>query len=173
MAEKKVQAIFRSCVRHYCQANNVSFAGEADSGRGPVDLEFAQGWTARAQIELKLVSSSKFWDGVLSQAPHYAVAADARVVYYVGIAYTDDEMAESITNKVKLGAEIASKAYGVEVRAVIIDTRQQKSASHTKPEQELRDQLHRGGSSSVTPIDGEACEPGGEDPAAPEDGTAA
>ncbi|MEU4557463.1 hypothetical protein AB0F72_03690 [Actinoplanes sp. NPDC023936] len=143
MPEKKVQEVFRHCVRHYCKANEVAFAGEADHGRGPVDFEFARGWTARSQVEMKLVSSSKFWDGILAQAPEYAIAAGVQVVYFVGIAYTDAEMAESVTTKVTRAAEIASQRHGVDVRAVIIDARQKDSASTIKPPQEMRDELHR------------------------------
>ena len=72
-------------------------------------------------------------------------------------------MAESITNKVKHGAEIASKAHGVEIRTVIIDARPQKSASHTKPDQDLRNQLHRG-TPTVTPLNRDDTEPVEEKP---------
>jgi hypothetical protein len=143
MPEKKVQEVFRHCVRHYCKAHEVAFAGEADHGRGPVDFEFARGWTARSQVEMKLLSSSKFWDGILAQAPEYAIAAEVQVVYFVGVAYTDAEMADGVTSKVKRAATIASHRHDVDVRAVIIDARPKDSASTIKPPQDVRDELHR------------------------------
>ncbi|WP_045744629.1 hypothetical protein [Actinoplanes rectilineatus] len=100
-----------------------------------MDFEFARGWSARAQVEMKLVASSKFWDGILAQAPVYAIAGDVQVVYFVGIAYTDAEMAAGVTAKVKRAAQIASERHGVEVRAVVVDARREDSASTIRPPQ--------------------------------------
>jgi hypothetical protein len=142
-AEKKVQMVFRACVKHYCKANDVAVAGEANAGRGPVDFEFARGWIARSVLEMKLISNSKFWDGILAQTPEYALAADVPVAYFVAVAFTDAEMADSLTNKVQRAARIASERHNVEVRAVVVDARPQPSASKLKPAQEDRDMLHR------------------------------
>lgn len=161
-AEKKVQMVFRACVKHYCKANDVVVVGEANAGRGPVDFEFARGWIARSVLEMKLVSNSKFWDGILAQTPEYALAADVHVAYFVAVGFTDAEMAESLTNKVTRAARIASERHNVEVRAVVVDARPQPSASKLKPDQEDRDALHRPGDAgkNVRPISDE------EDPAA-------
>ncbi|GAA1589768.1 hypothetical protein [Actinoplanes couchii] len=141
--EKKVQMVFRACVKHYCKANDVAIAGEANAGRGPVDFEFARGWMARSVVELKLVSNTRFWDGILAQTPEYAMAADVNIAYFVAVAFTDAEMADSFTAKVAKAARIASELHNVEVRAVIVDARQRPSASKLKPPQEVRDELHR------------------------------
>lgn len=141
--EKKVQMVFRACVKHYCKAHDVAVVGEANAGRGPVDFEFARGWIARTVLEMKLVANSKFWDGVLAQTPAYALAADVQVAYFVAVAFTDAEMADSLTSKVKRAARIASERHNIEIRAVIIDARQQPSASKLKPPQEDREMLHR------------------------------
>ena len=145
MPEKKVQAVFRSCAKHYCKANDVALIGEANAGRGPVDFEFARGWRARSVVEMKLVNNSHFWDGILAQTPEYAIGSDVDVAYFVAIAYTDDEMAESLTNKVHRAAKIATERHGIQVRAVIIDARQKESGSKIKPPQSVRDELHRPG----------------------------
>jgi len=144
MPEKKVQSVFRSCAKHYCQANDVALIGEANAGRGPVDFEFARGWRARSVVEMKLVSNTKFWDGILAQTPQYAISADVNVVYFVAIAYTDEEMADSVTTKVIRAAKLASDRHEVDVRSIIIDARPKQSASRLKPSQELRDELHQG-----------------------------
>jgi hypothetical protein len=151
MPEKKVQAVFRSCIKHYCRANDVAVVGEANAGRGPVDFEFALGWIARSQVEMKLMSSSKFWNGVLTQTPEYAIAADVYVAYFVAIAYTDTEMNDSMTNKVKRAAHLASQHHAVEVRPIIIDARPKDSASHMKPSKDLREQLHRSQAAVASP----------------------
>ncbi|WP_030443102.1 hypothetical protein [Actinoplanes subtropicus] len=143
-AEPKVQRVFRSCVKHYCKANDVAVAGEANAGRGPVDFEFAQGWMARCVVELKLIANGRFWDGILAQTPEYALAADVNVAYFVAIGFTDAELSDGLIAKVDKAARIASQRHNVEVRAVIVDARQRPSASKLKPPQDLRDELHRG-----------------------------
>ncbi|PPA59779.1 hypothetical protein BAW75_15215 [Micromonospora chalcea] len=142
LAEKKVQALFRSCAKHYCKANDISLTGEANAGRGPVDFHFAQGWVARALVEMKLMSNSKFWDGILAQTPQYAISEEVQVAFFVAIAYTDDEMAESHINKIHKAARIASDRHNIDVRPVVIDARKKDSASKIKPPQDMRDELH-------------------------------
>ncbi|MGB2567711.1 hypothetical protein ACPFP2_04550 [Micromonospora citrea] len=142
LPEKKVQALFRSCAKHYCKANDISITGEANAGRGPVDFHFAQGWMARTVVEMKLMSNSKFWDGILAQTPQYAMSEDVNVAFFVAIAYTDEEMAESNLDKIDKAARIASERYGLEIRPVVIDARHKDSASKMKPPQDMRDQLH-------------------------------
>ncbi|GIG89217.1 hypothetical protein [Plantactinospora endophytica] len=142
LPEKKVQALFRSCAKHYCKANDISMTGEANAGRGPVDFHFAAGWVARTVVEMKLMSNSKFWDGILAQTPQYAMSEDVHVAFFVAIAYTDDEMTESQTNKIGQAARIASDRYNVEIRPIVVDARPKQSASKMKPPQDLRDELH-------------------------------
>ncbi|MGY4900427.1 hypothetical protein ACWEEK_33250 [Micromonospora aurantiaca (nom. illeg.)] len=143
MPEKKIQALFRSCAKHYCKANDISMTGEANAGRGPVDFQFAQGWVARTVVEMKLMSNSKFWDGMLAQTPQYAMSEEVHIAFFVAIAYTDEEMSESQINKVTKAARIASERYKVEIRPIVIDARHKTSASKLKPPQEMRTELHR------------------------------
>jgi hypothetical protein len=142
MPERKVQALFRSCARHYCKANDISITGEANAGRGPVDFHFAQGWIARAVVEMKLMSNSKFWDSILDHTPRYAISEEVHVAFFVAIAYTDAEMSESRIHKVHKAARIASEHYKVEVRPIVIDARPKVSTSKIRPPQEMRDELH-------------------------------
>ncbi|MGX4656835.1 hypothetical protein ACWCHM_24420 [Micromonospora sp. SCSIO 07396] len=142
LPEKKVQALFRSCAKHYCKANDISITGEANAGRGPVDFHFSQGWNARTVVEMKLMSNSKFWDGILAQTPQYAISEGVDVAFFVAIAYTDEEMMESQINKINKAARIATEHYKVEIRPIVIDARNKASASKLRPSQELRDHLH-------------------------------
>ncbi|MFI7156554.1 hypothetical protein [Micromonospora chalcea] len=142
LPEKKVQSLFRSCAQHYCRANDVSIAGEANAGRGPVDFQFAKGWRARTVVEMKLMSNSRFWDGILAQTPQYAISEEVHVAFFVAVAYTDDEMTSNHIDKVHKAARIASQRHGVDVRAVIVDARKKTSASKVKPPKEMRDELH-------------------------------
>lgn len=141
--ERAAQALFRSVVVHYCKANDIDLTGEADAGRGPVDFKFSQGWAARALVEVKLVKSSRFWDGLLSQQPTYQLAEGVDRGYFVAIAYTDDEYTDKVRNKMERGAELVAEAYGVSITAVLVDARPKKSASKTRVPA-LSDDLHGG-----------------------------
>ncbi|MET3984285.1 hypothetical protein [Streptomyces sp. PvR034] len=140
--ERISQALFRSSVIHYCRANNIDLSGEADAGRGPVDFKFSHGWSARALVEIKLVRSHKFWDGVLAQLPKYQVAEEVNRGFYVAVAYTDDEYSTRIREKIEKAASIASEASGAKITALLIDARKKESASRSR-NPDLSEQLHR------------------------------
>jgi hypothetical protein len=140
--ERISQALFRSSVIHYCRANDIDLSGESDAGRGPVDFKFSRGWSARALVEIKLVRSHKFWDGVLAQLPQYQVAEEVKRGFYVAVAYTDDELSPRVREKVEKAAKIASDASGAKITAVLIDARKKESASKAR-NTDLSNQLHR------------------------------
>lgn len=144
LAERAVQALFRSVVIHYCRANNVDLTGESNAGRGPVDFKFSQGWSARALVETKLVRSSKFWDGLLAQQPAYQVAEGVRTGFFVAVGYTDNEVSDATREKLQRAAEITSASNDIDIKSVLIDARRKESASNLRDE-ELSDQLHRDG----------------------------
>ena len=68
-----------------CQLADVDRTRESDSGRGPVDFKFAAGWRRRALIEVKLLSSSKLFQGASAQLPQYLASQQIRCAYYVCI----------------------------------------------------------------------------------------
>src|SRR5690606_38322284 len=107
--ERHVQQLFRGSAIHYCRANDIDLTGEANAGRGPVDFKFARGWVARGLVEIKLMSSSHFWDGLLEQTPTYEVAEESKAAVLVAIAYTDDEMKADRLHKVRRAADMASE----------------------------------------------------------------
>jgi hypothetical protein len=146
--ERISQALFRSSVIHYCRAHDIDISGESDAGRGPVDFKFSRGWSARALVEIKLVRSTHFWDGVLAQLPKYQVAEEVTRGIYVAIAYTDDDVSPRVLEKIDRAAAIASQASGKQITAVVIDARRKDSASRAHDE-DLSDQLHRGSSQSL------------------------
>lgn len=141
-AERVAQVLFRSMVIHYCRANGVEMSSEANAGRGPVDFKFS-GWSGRALIEMKLVKSSKIWDGILAQLPEYQNAEGVNFGLYVAIAFTDDDYSDGVRNKLNEAARLASEYYKMNIEAVLIDGRRKDSASKLK-NRELSDQLHRG-----------------------------
>ncbi len=139
--EKRVQALFRSSVRHYCQAYNIDFSREPNAGSGPVDFKFSQGWSARTVVEMKLMRHTGFWDGILEQAPQYAIAEEVNVAVFVAIAYTDRDMEQERVAKVHRAAELVASTKNIQVFPVIIDARPKESASKLKAPKSVKDQL--------------------------------
>jgi hypothetical protein len=142
--EKRVQALFRSCVNHYCRANDIGLSGESNAGRGPVDFKFSQGWRAQAVVEMKLMRNSGFWDGILAQTPRYALSEQVQSAIFVAVAYTDTEMNEERLVKIRRAAQIASASNSLEVIPVVVDARPKKSASNLRATDEARTELHGG-----------------------------
>ncbi|MEU6115054.1 hypothetical protein ABZ840_11065 [Streptomyces sp. NPDC047117] len=127
--ERVAQALFRSCVIHYCRANDIDLTGESNAGRGPVDFKFSQGWSKRALVEIKLVRNSKFWDGVLAQQPQYQVSEEVSRGFFVAIGYTDAHCHPEIKKKISKAAELVSRTSGKKITGVLIDAREKQSAS--------------------------------------------
>ncbi|MBM4830804.1 hypothetical protein ACFXC0_05735 [Streptomyces althioticus] len=139
--ERAAQALFRSCVIHYCRANDIDLTGESNAGRGPVDFKFSQGWSKRALVEIKLVRNSKFWDGVLAQQPQYQVSEEVSRGFFVAIGYTDAHCHPELKKKIDDAARIISKHTGRKITGILVDARQKTSASKLH-DAELKEQLN-------------------------------
>jgi hypothetical protein len=127
--EKIAQWLFYAMVIMFCRSHNIDVTPESNAGQRPVDFKFSQGWQDRALVELKLVRNSAFWDGVMQQTPAYARSEEIHSAFFVAIAYTDDEMNLASKTKVENAAARASERNGLDIKSVIIDARQQLSAS--------------------------------------------
>lgn len=137
--ERAAQVLFRNVAVNYCRAANVDLTGEANAGQGPVDFKFSAGWGSRALIEVKLVRSSKFWDGILAQQPRYQLAEGVEYGVFLAIAYTDEELA--IKGKLDRAAEISSRRHGVKIHPILVDARKKESASNLRDRDAARE-LH-------------------------------
>ena len=72
-----------------CEHADVDMSRESDAGRGPVDFKFSAGWHRRALIEVKLLSSSRLFQGADAQLPQYLVGEQISCAYYVCLGFTD------------------------------------------------------------------------------------
>ncbi|MEU8368740.1 hypothetical protein [Micromonospora tulbaghiae] len=141
--ERVVQALFRSCVIHYCRSNGIVLTGESNAGRGPVDFKFSREWSAQALVEIKLMRNSGFWDGILEQTGKYAIAEEVTVAYFVAIAYEDSELTPEHHAKIRRAAQLSSEHHGITVIPIVVDARPKESASKTKAASSLRGRLHQ------------------------------
>jgi hypothetical protein len=138
--EDVAQRLFRLMVVPFCRYNNVDLTPQSNAGRGPVDFKFSQGWSARAIVELKLVRNTGFWDGIMAQVPQYAKSEEVKSAYFVGIAYTDQELSKA-SSKVESAAMLASEHNGILIKPLIIDARPKASGSKMKATDEERAEL--------------------------------
>jgi len=75
-----------------CELADVDMTRESDAGRGPVDFKFSAGWHRRALIEVKLLSSSKLFQGADAQLPQYLASEQISCAYYVCVGFTDRDL---------------------------------------------------------------------------------
>lgn len=129
LAEKKVQALMRWGWLHYCKAHDVDVSPEPNAGRGPVDFKFSAGWQSRAVVEVKLMRNRNFWEGLQRQTVQYMRSEQVRCGFFVGIAYTDRDMADERVERVEEVAQRVRQETGFNVTGVVVDARRKPSAS--------------------------------------------
>jgi hypothetical protein len=122
-SEEICQLAFLGIVKHICHQNDIDVSKEANIGRGPVDFKLSRGIELRALIEMKLVSNTKFWNGLERQLPKYLAAEGVRVGKFLIIAFDSDELgkvkdaqnrARDLTKKLKY--KLTSKTVLVEYK---------------------------------------------------------
>jgi Domain of unknown function (DUF4365) len=112
-----------------CELADVDMTRESDAGRGPVDFKFSAGWHRRALIEVKLLSSSKLFQGADAQLPQYLASEQISCAYYVCLGFADrDFRPERLTLVRATCAEYEARS-GSLVVPRFIDARPKLSAS--------------------------------------------
>jgi hypothetical protein len=112
-----------------CQLADVDMTRESDAGRGPVDFKFAAGWHRRALIEVKLLSSSKLFQGASAQLPQYLASEQIRCAYYVCIGFTDRDLRPQRITRVRATCADYQARSGSVVVPRFIDARPKPPAS--------------------------------------------
>jgi hypothetical protein len=129
LPEASVQRLFYMTAINFCRQNDIIVTPESSAGNGPVDFVFGKKWKDRALVELKLVRNSAFWDGIMKQVPAYTRAEEIHAAFFIGVAYTDEEMAAASREKVEEAAALASEKNGITINPLIIDARRRLTAS--------------------------------------------
>jgi hypothetical protein len=65
----------------------------------------------------------------MKQVPAYTRAEEIHAAFFVGVAYTDEEMATASREKVEKASALASQKNGITITPLIIDARRKVSAS--------------------------------------------
>lgn len=81
--EKSAQRLFFAVSYAYCRANGVDVTPEAETGNGPVDFKFSDGFADKVLVETKLSSNTKLVHGFETQTPIYASAEEGAPSFFV------------------------------------------------------------------------------------------
>jgi hypothetical protein len=130
LAEKRVQDLFKLAASGWCRAYDVDMSPESNTGIGPVDFKFSQGWTRRTLVELKLASNTKFWSGLRKQLPQYMRSESIAEGYFIAICYTERDIARA--REVARTAAKVSKALRYRITALTIDAQRDNKRSASK-----------------------------------------
>ena len=120
-----------------CELADVDISRESDAGRGPVDFKFSGGWSRRALIEVKLLSSSKLFQGADAQLPQYLASEQISCAYYVCLGFTDRDLRPGRLAVVRAKCADYESRSGRVVIPRFIDARRKLSASRLPPHAEL------------------------------------
>ena len=117
--EAASQLLFQGIVRHYCRANDIDFSREVETGRGPVDFKFSNGFAQRTLLEVKLASNARFWHGIRQQVPTYLRAAQIRHGIVAIVVLNPREL--GMVGQLQEVVGDLSRELGASIRSVVID----------------------------------------------------
>lgn len=129
--EKIVQAVANAMWVAQCKAADVDISREANIGRGPVDFKFSRGWRLRALVEVKLIGSTKLFQGASKQLPQYLKSEQIALGYYLCVGMTDADFEQKRLERIAETCESLSSQASAEIVPVYVDARPstKKSAS--------------------------------------------
>ena len=89
--ESALQTLFFGFTKAYAMFLNIDITRESNAGSGPVDFKCSQGYHKRVLIETKLVSNTRYWNGLEKQLPKYMQAEEIQKGIFMLVAFTMDE----------------------------------------------------------------------------------
>jgi hypothetical protein len=125
--EKAVQINFWNVVTPICRESGLLIR-EPDTGAGPVDFEFINGFHERIHIEFKLSSNERLEHGLKVQLPSYMKAQNIDSAFVVIVGFEESDI-----SKYKLIAEAAYRHFKQDPKCYIqcfyVDASRLKNAS--------------------------------------------
>lgn len=119
--EKIAQLLFLGVAEAYCRSNNLDVNPEVNSGRGPVDFKFSNGYDDRVLVEIKLTTNSQLIHGFNKQIEEYAKAEKTDKLIYLVI---DNGGKEKGIEKLKAMAKENQS-----IKLILVDAKPKLSAS--------------------------------------------
>lgn len=133
--ETDIQIGLYELMRPNFEKYDIDISRETETGSGPVDFKFSQGFKMRAFMELKLASNQNLYNGLEAQLLQYMGSEEIRYGIFIVIVFNDKEikLLDLIPNKLH---EIEDK-YNVKIKFLYLDARgKTKSASKLKKGEE-------------------------------------
>jgi hypothetical protein len=127
--EKITQAACRHGWVPHCQASNIDISREVETGRGPVDFKFTQGWTMRGLIEVKHIDNYQFFHGADTQLPIYLRGERVSFGVYLCVGYSDKDFEDDRLQVVLDTCESIAQQGNLRIVPIFVDARPKKSAS--------------------------------------------
>lgn len=111
--EAALQTLFYGFAKAYGRFLDIDITRESNAGSGPVDFKCSQGYHKRVLIETKLVSNSRYWNGLERQLPKYMLAEEIEKGIFMLVAFSEDEFNKgnryiSQVHELKLPYDIAT-----------------------------------------------------------------
>lgn len=123
--ESALQTLMYGFTKSYGMFLNIDITRESNAGSGPVDFKYSQGYHKRVLIETKLVSNSKYWNGLKKQLPKYMLAEGIEKGIFILVAFTADEFNKA--NDLKSQAESLELPY--EISVMVVDATTEKPSA--------------------------------------------
>lgn len=123
--ESAVQLLLYGITKSYCMAWDIDVSKESNSGSGPVDFKFSQGYTKRVLLETKLISNTRYWNGIEKQLPQYMLSEGIEKGIFMLVAYTTDEYNKANDFKKK----VLSLHLPYDISIMIIDASSNKTSA--------------------------------------------
>lgn len=123
--ESALQTLMYGFTKSYGTLLNIDITRESNAGSGPVDFKYSQGYHKRVLIETKLVSNSKYWNGLTRQLPKYMLAEGIEKGIFILVAFTADEFNKA--NDLKSQAESLELPY--EISVIVVDATTEKPSA--------------------------------------------
>ncbi|HEX4670538.1 MAG TPA: hypothetical protein VH275_11270 [Solirubrobacterales bacterium] len=127
--ELAAQNLLRGIGKHYCHASGIEIDREVNIGRGPVDFKFSRGRNLVTLLEVKKLTSGKFWNGLERQLTTYMDADEVTDGWLLALQLRDGGVSKQ--RREELGERVAqvSKDLGLQIDHAVVDGREKKSAS--------------------------------------------
>ncbi len=106
--ESIAQKIFFAVADTCCKVNNLDVSPECNSGRGPVDFKFSNGYSTRVLVEIKYSKNSKLINGYNKQIEAYQSSEGSPKCFYVVIK-TSTEHEKLINDLLKISKSNSDK----------------------------------------------------------------
>lgn len=121
-AESALQTLFFGFTKAYGRLLNIDITRESNAGSGPVDFKCSQGYHKRVLIETKLVSNTRYWNGLTKQLPQYMLAEEIEHGIFILVAFSIEEFNKGNN----LFSQIHNLKLPYDISGILIDASQNK-----------------------------------------------